>query len=124
MNDTSSERLPSPFDAGLRCVCPRCGKGPLFRGYLTVRPRCETCGLDLSFMDGHEGPAVFVIFVVGFVIIAAAALTEVAFHPHPLVHLALWIPATIVLSLLLLRPFKATLVALHYRSIVHEPAGK
>ena len=62
----------------------------------------------------------FIILIVGVIVVAAAAVTEVAFHPHPMLHLALWIPATIILSLLLLRPFKATMIALHYRNIVHE----
>ena len=115
-----AERLPSAFDAGFRCVCPRCGEGPLFLGYLKPRARCESCGLDLSFAEGSEGPAVFIIFIVGFIVIAAAAITEVMFHPHPMLHLALWIPATIILSLVLLRPFKATMIALHYNHIVRE----
>lgn len=92
----------------------------MFSGYLKVRNTCESCGLDLTFAQTTEGPAVFIIFVVGFIVIAAAGLTEVAFHPHPMVHLALWIPATIILSLILLRPFKATMIALHYRNIVRE----
>lgn len=114
------ERMPSPIDAGFKCVCPRCGEGPLYSGFLKVRPSCESCGLDFSFTEGSEGPAVFIIFIVGFVVVGAAALTEIAFHPHPLVHLALWIPATIILSLLLLRPFKALMIAYHYRHLVHE----
>lgn len=114
------ERLPSVIDAGFKCVCPRCGDGPLYSGFLKVRPRCESCGLDLSFAEGSEGPAVFIIFIVGFIVVGAAALTELVFHPHPLLHLALWIPATIILSLLLLRPFKALMIALHYRHLVHE----
>lgn len=118
-----NERRPSPIDAGLKCVCPRCGEGPLFRGFLTIRARCESCGLDLGFAQGSEGPAVFIILIVGFVVVAAAALVEVAFHPHPLVHLALWIPATIILSLLLLRPLKAMMVAFHYRHVAEEGAG-
>ncbi len=117
-----AERLPSPFDAGLRCACPRCGEGPLFSGYLKLRPRCESCGLDLSFAEGSEGPAVFIIFIVGFIVVAAAALTEVAFHLHPMLHLALWIPATLILSLILLRPFKAAMIAFHYRHIAREEA--
>ena len=104
----------------MRCVCPRCGEGDVFTGYLTIRPSCESCGLDLSFAQGSEGPAVFIILIVGIIVVAAAGITEVAFHPHPMLHLALWIPATIILSLLLLRPFKATMIALHYRNIVHE----
>lgn len=115
-----AERLPSPFDAGWRCVCPRCGEGPLFKGFLTPRARCESCGLDLGFAEGSEGPAVFIIFIVGFIVVGAAALTEVAFHPHPMLHLALWIPATIILSLILLRPFKATMIAFHYRHIIRD----
>lgn len=117
-----AERLPSAFDAGLKCVCPRCGEGRLFSGYLKVRSRCESCGLDLSFAEGSEGPAAFIILLVGFVVVGAAALTEVAFHPHPLVHLALWIPTTLILSLILLRPFKAMMIALHYHHIVREGA--
>lgn len=115
-----AERIPSPFDAGFKCVCPRCGEGPVFTGYLKVRSKCESCGLDLTFAQNTEGPAVFIILIVGFIIMAAAALTEAAFHPAPMVHLALWIPATIILSLVLLRPFKATMIALHYRNIVQQ----
>jgi uncharacterized protein (DUF983 family) len=83
-----------------------------------VRSRCESCGLDLTFAQTTEGPAVFIILIVGFIVVGAAALTEVAFHPHPMLHLALWIPLTIILSLVLLRPFKATMIALNYRNIV------
>jgi uncharacterized protein (DUF983 family) len=115
-----AERLPSPFEAGFRCVCPRCGEGPVFAGFLTVRSRCDSCGLDLGFAQTTEGPAFFVISVVGLIVIAAAAVTEVVIHPHPLLHLALWIPATIGLSLVLLRPFKATMIALSYQHIVRE----
>lgn len=115
-----TERLPAVLDAGLKRVCPRCGEGRLFGGYLKVRPRCERCGLDLGFTQGSEGPAVFIILVVGCLVVGAAALTEVAVHPHPLVHLALWIPAALILSLILLPPFKATMIALHYRHIVRE----
>ena len=59
-----SDSLVSPFSAGFRCVCPRCGEGDLFAGYLKVAPRCESCGLDLAFADSGDGPAVFVIFAV------------------------------------------------------------
>lgn len=116
MTEPTPERLPSPFATGIACRCPRCGEGPLFRGYLKVLPRCESCGLDLEFADSADGPAIFIIFVVGFIVIGAAAAVEAMFHPAPFVHLLLWIPATIILSLLLLRPFKATMIALQFRN--------
>ena len=120
MNEPVPERLPSPFATGLACRCPRCGEGPLFQGFLKPVQRCESCGLDLSFAAGTEGPAVFIILIVGFVIVGAAAVVEAMFHPPSFVHLLLWIPATIILSLLLLRPLKATMVALQY----HHDAGE
>lgn len=115
-----TERLPSPFAAGLACRCPRCGEGPLFSGFLKPVRRCESCGLDLSFAEGTEGPAVFIILIVGFVIVGAAAAVEGLLHPAPFVHLLLWLPATVILSLLLLRPLKATMVALQYRNRAGE----
>jgi len=115
-----SERLPSPFAAGLRCRCPRCGEGHLFAGYLKTVSRCESCDVDLGFAATTEGPAVFIILIVGFIIMGAAAAVEGIFHPAPFVHLVLWIPATIILSLLLLRPFKAILIALQYQRMHHD----
>jgi len=70
-----SEHPPvSALSAGLTCRCPRCGQGKLFRAYLKVAERCSICGLDLSAEDSGDGPAVFVMFIVGF---AAALLVYV-----------------------------------------------
>jgi hypothetical protein len=56
-----SEKTPSPYIAGLLCRCPRCGKGKLFEGFLTLKSKCDVCGLDFSFADDGDGPAIFVI---------------------------------------------------------------
>ena len=111
---------PSPILTGLRCRCPRCGEGKLFSGYLTVAPRCPSCGLDLKFADSGDGPAIFVIFLVAPLIILMALVVGALFNPAPYVHLILWIPMTIILSLALLPPFKGVLVALQYRHDAHE----
>ena len=110
-----SDSLVSPFSAGIRCVCPRCGEGDLFSGHLKVAPRCESCGLDLKFADSGDGPAVFVIFAVAPIVIILAFIVEALFHPAPWMHLVLWIPTIILLSLWFLRPFKATMIALQYQ---------
>ena len=117
-----TERLPSPFAAGWKSRCPRCGEGHLFKGYLTPVSRCESCGTDLSFAAKTEGPAVFIILIVGIIILGAAAVVESAFHPAPFVHLLLWLPGTVILSLLLMRPFKATLIALQYQRMHYDAA--
>ncbi|MEP7241700.1 MAG: DUF983 domain-containing protein [Devosia sp.] len=109
------DNLVSPFAAGWSCRCPRCGEGDLYAGFLKVAPRCQSCGLDLAFADSGDGPAVFVIFAVAPIVIILAFIVEALFHPAPWMHLVLWIPAVIILTLLLLRPFKATMIALQYQ---------
>lgn len=105
----------SPFRAGVRCRCPRCGNGPLFSGFLTVADRCAACGLGLKSADSGDGPAVFIMFVVGPIVVALAFWVEFTFSPPYWLHMILWGPAILGGSLALLRPFKATLIALQYR---------
>jgi len=100
--------------AGLRCACPRCGKGKLFRGFLTIPPRCEVCGLDYGFADSGDGPAVFIMFIAGFIVVGAALVTEVLYHPPYWVHAALWLPLILIVTLGLLRPMKGLMIALQY----------
>jgi len=105
----------SPFVAGLGGKCPRCGEGALFETFLGLRPSCGVCGLDYSAADAGDGPAVFVIFFVGFVAVAAAFTLRFSWLAPLWLTLLVSVGLTIGLTLLLLRPFKATLIALQYR---------
>jgi len=110
----------SAFATGVRSRCPRCGEGRIFKGFLEVRAACSNCGLDLSEVDTGDGPAVFVIFLVGFVLVGLAAWMELSVRPPIWLHLALWIPLIVILSLGLLRPFKGILIALQYKHKARE----
>lgn len=101
--------------AALRCRCPRCGQGKLFDGLLTVAPRCDACGLDLAAQDAGDGPAVFVVLILGALVVGLAILVEVEFAPPFWVHLVLWTPVVIGGAIALLRPLKAGLIAMQYR---------
>jgi uncharacterized protein (DUF983 family) len=105
----------SPLRAAFACRCPRCGEGRLFTGLLSVRNKCERCGLDLSAQDAGDGPAVFVILFLGLMIVGLAALVEINFSPPIWVHLVLWTPLILVGAVVMLRPIKAGLIALQYR---------
>lgn len=105
----------SPARAALFCRCPRCGEGRLFTGLLTVRSVCPACGLDFSAQDAGDGPAVFVILFLGLIVVALAAIVEVEFSPPIWVHLVLWTPVIVGGAILMLRPLKAGMIALHYR---------
>lgn len=113
----------NPVLAGLACRCPKCGEGALFSGFLTVHPECEACGFDLRSADSGEGPAVFIILIVGCLVGFSALITEVALHPPVWVHLLLWLPLALILCLALLRPFKGVMVAIQYRHKASE-AGR
>jgi uncharacterized protein (DUF983 family) len=104
----------SPFVTGPACRCPRCGKGKLFTGFLTLRPHCEVCGLDYSFVDAGDGPAVFIMFFAGFVVVAAALIVEVTYQPPFWVHAVLWAPLILLTTIGPLRPMKGLLIALQY----------
>ena len=105
----------SPFKAGITCRCPRCGEGKLFSGLLDVAERCAACDLDLSRQISGDGPAVFVILILGFVVVGLALAVEMAFSPPLWLHMVLWLPLILLGSIGLLRPFKATLIALAYK---------
>jgi uncharacterized protein (DUF983 family) len=102
--------------AGLACRCPQCGEGALFEGFLKVKERCEACGLDLSKSDSGDGPAVFVILIVGFIVAFAMLFTEFTLHQPVWVHLVVWMPLTGILCLGLMRPFKAIMIALQFHN--------
>jgi len=114
MSDESFHKPVSPFIAGLTCRCPRCGKGRLFHGFLTLAPRCEVCGLDSSVMDSGDGPAVFVILFAGFIVVGSALIVEALYQPPFWVHAALWGPLILLTTIGPLRPMKGLMVALQY----------
>ncbi len=111
----------SPIATGLAARCPRCGRGPLFQGFLTVRERCPACGLDLSRHDAGDGPAVFVILILGAVVVGLALWVELRWQPALWVHAVLWTPLTLGGALAMLRPLKGVMVALTYRHRMADP---
>lgn len=111
---------PSAIVAGLLGRCPRCGKGRLFQGFLTLRPRCESCGLDFSFVDSADGPAFFVMFFSGFIVAGSALAVEILYAPPYWVHALLWGPLILITAILPLRPVKGLLIALQYQNKAEE----
>ncbi|MBP2461943.1 MULTISPECIES: DUF983 domain-containing protein [unclassified Rhizobium] len=104
----------SPYETGVRGRCPRCGQGHLFKGFLTIRPRCEACGLDYAFADPADGPAFFVICFACVPSVALAVWIETVFSPPFWVHLLISLPFLLLTCILPLRPLKGWLVASQY----------
>src|SRR5512140_1882922 len=116
MTTHDAPSLASTIVSGILGRCPACGRGKMFSGYLTLAPRCKTCGLDYSFADSGDGPAVFVILVTGFIGVGSDLYVEMVYSPPFLRHAALWGPLAILLPLLRLRSFEGVLIALQYKN--------
>ena len=105
----------SPLRAGFLCRCPNCGKGRLYSGYLKIAESCANCGFELRKHDAGDGPAVFVVLIIGAIIVGLALWVEIDYQPPYWVHLAIWAPAILGGCLGALRPAKAILIALQFK---------
>lgn len=110
--------MPAPTLAGasLKGLCPRCGAHSLFRGAVALARTCSACGLDFDALDVGDGPAVFLILIVGTIVVVSALVVDLRYSPSWWVHLV-WIPIGIVLTMTGLRFGKA---ALAYQSFRHQ----
>jgi uncharacterized protein (DUF983 family) len=113
-------KWPWIWRVGWKGLCPRCGKGPLFRGWLKVRQGCPVCGLDYRFATPDDGPAFFALCLTAFPLIFFVVWVEVAYAPPVWVHLVTSIPLMAVGTLASLRPFKGWLVASQYVNRAEE----
>ena len=106
--------------ATIKGLCPRCAAPGLFAGIIAFAPKCKSCGLDYTQFNVGDGPAAFLIMIVGAIITGLAIGVQLSFTPPWWVHLILWLPLTIVLVMGLLRIAKAALVTLEYRNRARE----
>nr|WP_295240389.1 DUF983 domain-containing protein [uncultured Brevundimonas sp.] len=100
----------------MRGRSPRCGQGALLAGFLKVAPGCTACGLNYSTIQTGDGPASFIIQIAGFIVGFSALFVEIKYHPPVWVHLIVWLPLVVALSLALMRPGRGLMIGLQYRN--------
>jgi uncharacterized protein (DUF983 family) len=110
----------TPLMAALKGLCPRCGNRTLFAGLASFAPACRACGLDFAAFNVGDGPAAFLIFIVGGIVVGLAIVLQVKASPPWWVHVLLWVPLTAFLTVGLLRLGKGLLLALEYRHRAQE----
>ncbi len=111
--DASGRRWPKidPHKTGPAGRCPRCGTGHIFNGFLTIRDHCEVCGLDFSYADPADGPAVFAQLFACVPGVIFTLMLEIMASPPLWVHLVTSLPILAITTVLPLRPIKGWLVA-------------
>jgi uncharacterized protein (DUF983 family) len=115
-----TETNPPPLLVALRGLCPRCGAKTLFQSLTGFAPKCRACGLDLSAFNVGDGPAAFLILIIGAVIVGLAITVDLKFSPPWWVHVLLWLPLTTAAVIVSLRVAKALLLALEYTHRARE----
>lgn len=106
--------------AAFHARCPRCSSGPLFDGWVRFGPRCRACGLDYEAFNVGDGPAAFLILILGALVTLGAVVLQIAASPPFWVHILLWVPLTTAAVVLSLRVSKAALLILEYRNQARE----
>ena len=110
---------PSLAAATLQGLCPRCGARTLFAGLARFAPTCRACGLDFAAFNIGDGPAAFLILIVGAIVAVSAIVIDQSYSPAWWVHLV-WIPVGIGLTLYGLRLGKAALLYQEYKHQARE----
>jgi len=107
-----TRRRPAPMEAGLSGRCPECGEGRLFSRGLTFALGCVACGAEFaSVEDAGDGPAVFVIFIVGILIVPIPVLLSLALGWPSWLLLMIFIPLITGVSIWLLRLMRGVMFA-------------
>lgn len=106
--------------SGWSGICPRCGVGAMFRKWLKIVERCDSCGLDYRFASPDDGPAFFSLCLVALPLIFVVVWLQVAFEPPPWVHLVTSLPLMAIGCVLPLQAIKGWLVASQYVNKAQE----
>ena len=104
---------------GFRGRCPRCGEGKLFRAFLKTADHCSACGQDFTPHRADDLPAYLVIVIVGHIVVPIALWIETNYSPSVALQLAIYLPITLIASLLLLQPVKGAVVGLQWAFRMH-----
>jgi uncharacterized protein (DUF983 family) len=104
---------------GMLGKCPNCGKGRMFRAFLKVADACEACGEELHHHRADDMPPYITITIVGHLVVTGVLALEKAMAPAPTVQLAIWLPLTLILTLLLIQPVKGAIVGLQWALRMH-----
>ena len=100
---------------GFACKCPSCGKTKLFNGYLRVTESCAECAAPLGSYRADDAPPYFTIFAVGHIVVPLMLMVDMHFDIPDWIQTAFWVPASLALTLGLLRPIKGATVGVMLR---------
>ncbi|MCV9909245.1 DUF983 domain-containing protein [Brucella sp. HL-2] len=109
---------------GFKCRCPHCGEGKLFRAFVKPVDHCSVCGEDYTEQRADDLPAYLTILIVGHIVVGAFMGVEATTNLSLWVHMAIWGPMIVIMSLLLLQPIKGATIGLQWALFMHGFGGQ
>ncbi len=105
--------------SGFKQKCPKCGEGAIFGKFLKVNDQCPSCGEELHHHRADDAPPYFTIFVVGHIILPLMMAVEIEYTPPIWLHVALWLPLTLLMCAWLLPRIKGALIGVQWANYMH-----
>lgn len=122
--DAGSDRpLWQAMTRGWRRRCPACGRAAMLFRYLKVHDRCAACDLELYHQRADDAPPYFTVTIVAHIVMPALLITERLYHPPEWLHMVIWLPLTLGLTLFLLPRVKGALIGLQWAKAMHGFGG-
>ena len=118
-SDLQKRPLGPALFKGWRRRCPKCGNGPLLKGYLKVNDSCQVCREPFHHHRADDGPAYLTILIVGHLMAPLLHVVFVAWRPEPLVLFTIFAVGCVGLSLYLLPRLKGLIIAVQWARLMH-----
>lgn len=122
-SDQSERDVKQAMLRGWRQTCPACGRGSLYGAYLKVADTCGHCGTELHHQRADDAPPYFVMVITGHVVIFGLLVLERLYAPPLWLHVVIWGPVLLAMSLWLLPRVKGALIGLQWALRMHGFGG-
>lgn len=108
---------------GMLGRCPACGSGKLFRSFVKPVDACAACGERMDHHRADDFPPYIVVMIMGHLVLAGYMSTDLILPLNSWQHLAIWVPITILGSVLLMQPVKGGVIGLQWANRMHGFGG-
>lgn len=109
---------------GLAGRCPSCRRGELFSGFAATVHACAVCGEEIHHHRADDFPAYVNIFITGHVVVGGFLLAERITDWSSWTHLAIWVPLTLLMAVVTIRPIKGAVIGLQWANRMHGFGGE
>jgi uncharacterized protein (DUF983 family) len=95
----------------------------MFGRFLKVRDECAVCGLEIHHHRADDAPPYITMMIMGHILAPLVLMLERAAQPPVWLHLSLWLPLTLIMTLVFLPRVKGALIGVQWANRMHGFGG-